>query len=342
MVKSFKNHPVSMFNRRSKDATLGDNNSMICKAAENLTQLSMASLTPNPLSAHIIANLQSYPQLETLHVYGLQPQEHVWDMAPISLKTLKWEIQTNWRIVGSEANAWDVARFVMNVVEATCPGLESLEVSVATLRLVQSTLSVVPAERSEQYRHADSSSSTKLPNLRHFGFKFGYCSTSLVDIESPFLNFVEKHAQSLNSLSIPIEFGVPVKEQLDFILKVCGLLPNLRDLTLTPDAIRRGGQVLSAYDFFHALTTALASPKFSIERFSTMNIGAPFSPAIGKLFQSWASLKVLRVGDADNARTNSPYSDDGRPDFHAYSPVSVAHVPLWVILICITGTTRFH
>lgn len=301
---------------------------MIVKAAENLTHLSTASLTSNPLSAHIIANLQSYPQLDNLHVYGLQPEEHVWKMAPVSLKTLKWEIQTNWAMMRPGQNAWDIAQFVVNVAEATCPDLESLDLSVVTMRRTPPALSVVLPERSEQYRQMDPSLSTKLMNLLHFGFKFGYCATELVDIEAQFLSFVQRHGQSLRSISIPVNYGSPVKEQLDFILKVCGLLPNLKDLRLATSEQGRDGQVMSGHDFYHALTTALTSPKFSIERFSAMNIGAPFSPTIGNMFRSWNSLKFLRLGDADNNRTNSPYGNDGRPDFRAYRPVSICHICL--------------
>jgi hypothetical protein len=217
----------------------------------------------------------------------------------------------------------------VNVVEATCPNLKSLEISIATMRPHPPMPPVVPAERSEQYRQADRSPSIKVPNLQHFGFKLGYCSTELIDIEAPFLNFVERHAQSLKSISIPVNYGVPVKEQLDFILKVCEMLPNLQNLNLIGNDEGRDGQVMSGYDFFNVLTAALASPKFSIERFSTMNIGASFSPAIGKLFGSWTSLKCLRVGDADYP-TNSPYGNNrhhGRPDFRAYRPVSIYHFP---------------
>lgn len=328
MVRSFKNRPLSMFAStwRANDATLDDNSSMIVKAAENMTNLSTASLTPNSLSAHVIANLHSYPQLNTLHIYGFQPQEHIWKLAPVSLNNLKWEIHQDWAMVGPEGNAWDFAQFVVNIVEATCPNLKSLEISIAAMRPHPPMSPVVLAERSEQYRQADRSPSIKVPNLQHFGFKLGYCSTELIDIEAPFLNFVERHAQSLKSISIPVNYHFPVKEQLDFILKVCEMLPNLQNLNLISYDESRDGQLMSGYDFFNVLTAALASPKFSIERFSTTNIGAPFSPAIGKLFGSWTSLKCLRVGDADNP-TNSPFHNDGRPDFRAYRPVSIYHFP---------------
>jgi hypothetical protein len=107
---------------------------------------------------------------------------------------------------------------------------------------------------------------------------------------------------------------------LHFFLNVCGSLPNLRELSLAESFDGPLGRHISGYDFLRELTANLASSECSIERFTISNIGCPLLQAIGKLFQAWPNLKFLRMGDADNQ--NGPYGNDGRPDFHAYAPVS--------------------
>lgn len=94
------------------------------------------------------------------------------------------------------------------------------------------------------------------------------------------------------------------------------MLPDLKELRLISTMEGGQGEGMTPYDFFYALTTKLSSPKFSIERFSVESIKCPFSADIGKLFQSWESLKFLRMGDGDN--NNGPYDNDGRLDFGSY------------------------
>lgn len=300
---------------------MDDDSSVIIGAAQNMKFLSKAFFTPNPLAAHIIANLKSYSQLVDLHVCGLLPGEHIWSKAPVSLKSLKWDMPAGRR--GADQNPWDTAQLLINIVGATCPGLEFLDISSVEMRHTNSlfNLPAVPPERAEQYRQANASASIKLTHLRYFGFSYKQSPNHQSGIEAAFLGFIGRHGQSLKSISIPISCGPWNKEKLNFILKVCGFLPELKDLTLVETQTGQRGQMMSGYDFFHALTTALASPKFSIESFSVADIGVPFSPAIGKLFSSWTSLKCLRLGDADNDRNPSPYGNDGRLDFHMYKPV---------------------
>ena len=151
--------------------------------------LSNTFFTPNSLAAHIIANLGAYSQLVDLHIYGLMPEKHIWNPAPISLKTLEWEIPDGW----SNSSPWNIAQFLVNVVEPTRLDLESLEVSLVDVRYAahkQLTLSTVPAERAQQYRNSQTTTSAKLTRLRYFGFSYKH-SPTVEEVESPFLNFVD-------------------------------------------------------------------------------------------------------------------------------------------------------
>jgi hypothetical protein len=298
--------------RDFQDATQDDDTQIIIGAAQNMKYLSNASLTPNPLAAHIIANLQLYPQLVNLHIYGLAPRQHIWSNAPASLTRLKWEIPAG-RV---REDPWDRAQFLVNVVEGTCPGLESLDISLADLRHGQPMLSAAPPERAQLYRDVQPTTTAKLTQLRHFGFSYMY---SEIFIEEAFLSFVERHRQSLRSISIPVSYVPYKRENWDFVLKVCRLLPDLKELSLVKTMSEGSGQDITCLDFFRELTTVLATPKVSIERFSVGDMGASFSPSIGTLFGAWTSLKSLRVGDKDNKA--SRWGDDGRLDFHGYKDV---------------------
>ena len=311
LVRSIKNHGMSSF-EECKDATLDDDSQMVVRAAQNITCLSKASFAPNPLAAYIIANLQLYPQLVDLHVYGLKPQEHIWSNSPVSLTTLKWEVPTG----RGRQNAWDRAQFLVDVVEATCPHLESLDISFVDSRGESPTLSATPQERTQLYRDLQATTTTRLTHLRHFGFSY---RSSDSPIEEAFLNFVERHRESLRSISIPTSFRSYKRERLDFVLKVCLLLPALNELTLEETMTGSSGEDITSLHFFQELTTALASPKFSIECFSVGDVGTSFSPALGMLFRAWTSLKYLRVGDKDIK--DSCWDNDGSPDFIGYKVV---------------------
>jgi hypothetical protein len=319
LVRIFKNFH-NPFGGEFQDATLDPDSSMLIGAAQNMKNLCRASLTPNQLAAYIIATVQSYPQLVELTVYGLRPEEHIWSMTPTSLTTLNWEVPAGWN--RSEQNPWDTARFLVNVVEATCPGLEWLDISVCQMETSPPELPVVPPDRVQQYRGAQATSAPTLAHLRHFGFRYQYDQGHRSEIQVAFLDFIGRHRQSLKSVSIPVGYN-RTREELDFILQVCRQLPDLKDLTLAATRTGQTGENMTGYEFLHAFATNIASPHFSIERFSVTNTKVPFSPAIGKLFRPWTSLKFLRLGDGDN--NNGPYADDGRLNFEAYKPVSTHH-----------------
>ena len=208
----------------------------------------------------------------------------------------------------------------MGVVESTCPRLESLDISLIDSRGELTTLCATPPERAQLYRDAEITKTTRLTHLRHFGFSYNSSDTP---IEETFLNFVERNKESLRSVSIPVSCGFYKRETLEFVLKVCRLLPGLNELTLVKTMSGSRGEDITGLHFFQELTTALASPKFSVERFSVGDMGTSFSPPLGMLFRAWKNLKYLRVGDKDNM--NSLWGDDGRPNFHGYKEVSRSH-----------------
>ena len=292
-------------------------NAMLVKAAQNMISLTQASLTPNQLAVQIVADLQSYTQLADLTIHGIHPEQHIWAMSPTSLTSLKWGMPTSYfRTFGS---AWHVAGYIVNVVENTCPALTSLDIGFSN-RGGQSELPAVAPERARQYRLVPNERPTTLPHLRHFGFRYGSGEQGAVEIN--FLDFIERHRQSLKSVAIPLSYGPWSRGNLEFVLKVCEMLPDLRELRLISTKEGGQGEGMTPYNFFYALTTKLSSPKFSIERFSIESIKCPFSADIGKLFQSWESLKFLQMGDGDN--NNGPYDNDGRLDFGSYRPVSTS------------------
>jgi len=205
----------------------------------------------------------------------------------------------------------------LNVVETTCPQLQKLDVFLceATKHILELTAS--PQKRTQQYLDLETAASPKLIHLRHFGFKYHQHNFQL-ETQKSFLGFIERYWESLTSVVIPVGYN---HEARSFILTVCQLLPNLKDLSLakTNTFPSRGNHGIFDIPFFTTLTNYLASPKFSIERLSTPDMDVSFSPALGQLFQSWSNLKFLQLGDKDIS--NGPYNNDGRPDFNAYRPV---------------------
>jgi hypothetical protein len=294
---------------------------LLAKAAQNMKFLSKASFTSNPLSIQVITNLPSYSQLTTLSITGVKPEEHVWDIAPTSLKKLKWEVASGWD--ERDRNPWDIANLVIKVAEATCPDLESLEISFCDMYGFRApALPAVSTDIFSRYQEIQISSTPKLTRLRHFSFKYEDASAEQqAAVEASFLELVTRYSKTLKSVSIPHRYGSMTRETLDFILKVCASLPNLAELILYEKkiGIGQGGRHIGV-QFIRELTSTLASPKFEIERLSIGGIEVPFSPNIGKMFASLKSLKFLRVGDRDGS--DGPYNHDGRLDFGSYGPVS--------------------
>ena len=318
-MRTFKNYQNIL--GEYKDATIASDTdpSMLIGAAQNMKYLSEASLSSNPLAAHIIANLPCYPLLTKLEVYGLKPEEHVWSMDLTSLTFLTWQLPE-----GRDAtlSPWDSAAFLVSVVETTCPNLESLDISckdIAGFRVTPQALPTVSIARVEQYRKVVPSEAPNLARLQHFRFRCGYASKEQRGaVEKEFTGFIGRYGDSLSSITIPILRSSWNQNTLDLILKICGLLPRLKSLTLENKAMEgNDGDSITSLDFFRALTTDAATS--NIERFSIMNMHSPFSPAMGQLFRSWTKLRFLQIGDEDNS--DGPYADDGRLDHYRYPAV---------------------
>lgn len=349
-MRTFKNDcHIFGEGQQSDDATAASDtdSSMLIGAAQNMKYLSEASLSSNPLAAHIIANLPSYPLLAKLEIYGLKPEEHIWSMDPTSLTSLIWQlpqVRTSSRFGGRRIidtpSPWDSAAFLLSVVETTCPNLESLDISYKDMScfiVLPSALPEVSAARVEQYRKVQTAGTCNLERLQHFRFRYSHGSveqqfgirhefTGFIGsieqqgtIENEFTGVIGRYGDSLSSISIPILRGSWNQNTLDFILKICGLIPCLKSLTLENKAMEgNGGDSITGLDFFRALTTDAATS--NIERFSIMNMHSPFSPAMGQLFRSWKKLKFLQIGDEDNS--DGPYAEDGRLDHYRYPAVS--------------------
>jgi hypothetical protein len=303
---------------------------MLIGAAQNMKYLSEASLSSNSLAAHIVANLPSYPLLAKLEIYGLKPEEHIWSMDPTSLTSLIWQLPQVWtsrrfggRQIINTPNPWDSAAFLLSVVETTCPDLESLDISYKDMScfiVLPSALPEVSAARVEQYCKVQTAGTRHLERLQHFRFPYSHGSVEQQGtIENEFTGIIGRYGDSLSSITIPILRGSWNQNTLDFILKICGLLPRLKSLTLENKAMEGNGEnSITSLDFFRTLTTDAATS--NIERFSIMNMHSPFSPAMGQLFCSWKKLKFLQIGDEDNS--DGPYADDGRLDHYRYPAVS--------------------
>lgn len=310
-VKYFKNHESEPFGR-FEDATLDPDDSMAIRAAKNMTFLNAACLTPNQLSAHILANLQDYSKLSELEISGLRPSDHIWAKAPVFLTSLKWDIPTVW----NEQPLWNTVNYLVNVIESTCPELEYLDIRFYDQRSAPYDLPKV-SERVVNYSNGPEASTPKLTRLRHFGLRYQYQNPEY--IEKSFLEFVKRHHMSLRSICIPTGHGTWTREMLDFVLSVCLSVSNLNELILAPTDKGPTGKHITGYQFLYELTSKLGVTGCSIERFTIANIDCPFSPTIGQLFHAWPNLKFLQIGDRDNE--NGPYDDSGSLDFPSYALV---------------------
>jgi hypothetical protein len=56
----------------------------------------------------------------------MDPDHNIWNMSPVALKSLRWEVPTSWG--GDAINQWDTANLIINVAEATRPILESRDI----------------------------------------------------------------------------------------------------------------------------------------------------------------------------------------------------------------------
>lgn len=168
-----------------------------------------------------------------------------------------------------------------------------------------------------QYR---GTTTPKLSNLKHFGLKYRQ-NQQPREVEKSILELVDKYKDTLASVILPIPKSPNqncTAENLSFILKVCMPLRNLRELSIATSQTYKGS-VSQAMDWFYALTSALASPKYEIEKFEIGCLQVPFSGKIGQLFGTWKSLRHLRCGDGENK--GGPVDVEHKLRFDKYRPV---------------------
>ncbi|KAG4441282.1 hypothetical protein IFR05_003210 [Cadophora sp. M221] len=292
---------------------------LLIEAAKSMKFLSKASFNSNPLGIHVVTTLPSYPELYDLTLDGFILSKHIWGHSLTALKSLTWKMRRYDRAFG--ASFLTEAYFLLKVVEATCPDLEVLNISLNdhNYREVINTDSALSLELIGGYNSLPDSTYPKLINLRHFGlhprdFRGG---NSQAEIKSFILDIARRYDQSLKSISIPAGSRRWTRDWLDFVLEVCALIPDLRELDLTRTS-QGSGSKLTQLEAFYELTTSPATSK--VERFSSIDIQGHFSGEIGLLFKAWKNLKFLQVGDENNS--GGPFEGDGRLQFDSYRLVS--------------------
>ncbi|KAK0108170.1 hypothetical protein ONS95_002992 [Cadophora gregata] len=298
------------------------NKLLLIEAANNLRSLSKASFNLNPLAVQVVTTLPSYRELSEVTLNGFTPSKHIWKNSKTSLRKLHWKKaapQYTYRRGGLQDLLIEL-RLLFKVVETTCPEMEVLDFQLAQNHHYEpETDTAIPTDLVSEYSTLPNSTDAKLPKLRHFGLNLKGISTyrATDDIKTFILDIVGRYGHSLNSITIPGgDYGWS-REGLDFVLKVCSLVPDLRELNLLGTDLGSDSKTkLRKFEALWELTTSPATAK--IEKFSTMNIHNHFSREAGQLFQNWKSLKFLQLGDKDN--TGGPFGDDGRPDFEAYRP----------------------
>lgn len=316
-MRSFTNHRVA--HGTFQDATLAPQaeQSLLIAAARNMINLNEALLTPNALAAEIIANLQSYQQLEKLQIYGLNPREHIWAFAPTALKKLRWQAPPS--APGSAPVGEDSTLSLLKMVQATCPSLESFDISLGQGFRYNRRLEALPAQiENSQLQYGNLA--RELPdippmkNLKHFGLQHSYGHFGDYTI---FLDFIKQHHATLDSITIPIGLHFESREALNFILSITSMLPNLKELHFDASGPYSHLTEIDIKDFLRELTSHPSTA--NIERFSCKDIRAEFTAEIGEIFQAWTKLKFLQIGDIDDEE--SAYIDDGRVLFDLYKPV---------------------
>jgi hypothetical protein len=183
MVRTFKNYRISE-RSKNEDATLDDDASLFMKAAANMKTLSVANLTPHPLAAHTISNMDSCRQPTDLLLCGVLPRCHIRRLAHVCLGRINWEVPIYWRAIGPEENAWDIAGFPSEVCRSYLSwswvsGCFSVYISL--VHRMDTSLAGTPpwppmvkAHYSDQYRQNNSGLPSKLTNLRQFRFHVGH------------------------------------------------------------------------------------------------------------------------------------------------------------------------
>lgn len=278
-----------------------------------MTQLTKGLFVPNLLAVKVITNIQSYP-LQDLTIHVLDPRSYIWRRVPTTLRSLSWKFEVDHGI-----DPWSVAQFLINVVEATCPKLESLTINTTTTwqqyysyKLPEPVSTIL-----DQYKHIPISCEVSLSHLRHFSYHDDYniIPDAKTNMRNGFLEFVTKHRHQLSSITIPLN------STSEYIIQVCNLLPNLKNLEVATLEGSRGLNLSSS----QSMSTLSANPIIrNLERLSIADTQLHFSAKLGNLFSTFPNLKFLHIGDTDNK--NGPFGDDRRLQCEDYAPVSSLHI----------------
>src|SRR4051812_29386637 len=128
-VRTFANY-TTPHERGKKDITRQretDPSLLVC-AAKNMRNLTKLSPTKSPLAVQVITDLPLYPQLSDLTIDGINPNLHIWQNAPTAVRKLKWKIISS-SIQSDDKSAWENIQSFLEVLEASCPNLEELDIS---------------------------------------------------------------------------------------------------------------------------------------------------------------------------------------------------------------------
>ncbi|MAD85436.1 MAG: hypothetical protein CL912_20945 [Deltaproteobacteria bacterium] len=323
-VRTFVTDPEPRRPRLSTHQRTEIDENLLLGAAKNMTCLSKALFNFNPLAVQVVTTLPLYPELTDLSLDGFTPSKHIWKNEKTSLRKLHWKKSaTQYTYYADKLPDMFVElRLLLKVVEATCPDMEVFNIELANTNSIPPERdTVVPPELMAEYNALLEQTEARLSKLRRFGFIMNrvHFHAGNEEIRTFILDVVGRYGHCLESITIPGGAHAWTREGLDFILKVCSLVPNLRELNVLGNDLGLGsGSKLGSMEALRALTTSPATAK--IEKFSIMNMGGHFSKETGEVFKAWKNLKFLQVGDEDIS--GGPFGDDGRPQFDEYRPVS--------------------
>lgn len=252
--------------------------------ATNMTSLRRAWLKSNVLGAHILSTLDSYPNLTELFIHGLKWEDHIWPSFTTTLTSLTW-------VVGDNESQMARIPALLKVVENTCPLLKSLDIGFTNIRYKP-----VTTNSSSRIPPTNLTNEVFLKHLQHLGIRVGIDVDSCMLPNQELRNFIERHQDSLTSLSIPYH--------REDICALCESLPKLKKLALTScldhryesrsNHTRHYSHINS---FLPGILRKLTSLGRTIESITLEDDTYSIRPHTFPAFRLCSGLKVLRLGD---------------------------------------------
>lgn len=211
MVREFRNNKSWSY-QEALDMTMHSDAdlNLLPLAGQNMKGLSKAVLMPNALAVSIISNLTDYSQLVELSVHGFFPNDHMWPIAPLALRKLVWDLPRD-SFSNRETTAVATVAQLIDIVEATCPALESLDISHSSNLMVEDYQEL--PKHNQQITRPNRTGQEGLTHIRHFGLGFrsgyvhGFDDHQAVEQINSFVGYVKRYAHTLNSITIPIPDG---------------------------------------------------------------------------------------------------------------------------------------